>query len=197
APSRATSTSTRTRRSSVDGATCTTSSRPARRRRSCPGATTAPSTPATGAHLAPIAARRAVPCTASGAVRRGRRWPSCAPTAAPSAARRGSCRCRAAPGPEPSGRLLEGRLERDRLRLRAARDRERRCGARRDDERTEPHGRVHPVDERGAARVAAVVGEDRGQDGDAEDAAELAHGVVGAGGLTLLLAAHGSEDHVG
>ena len=49
--------------------------------------------------------------------------------------------------------------------------------------------------ERGGRLPTAVGGEDAGEDGDAEHAAELAHGGGGAGGLALLGGAHGTQQH--
>src|SRR5438270_8823962 len=76
------------------------------------------------------------------------------------------------------------------------RDRERGKGADADEGGTDPDGRRQSVHERGPARVAAVVREHRGEDGDSEDTAELADRVVGARGLTLLFRPHGAEDDV-
>ena len=107
---------------------------------------------------------------------------------------------RSRPGPPRPGSACVGH-RRERLRLRRppradGRDRERCDGAEPDDDGADPEGRRHPVDERLVGRVAAVAGEDRGQHGDAEDAAELADRVVGAGGLALLLAPDRREDEV-
>ena len=78
------------------------------------------------------------------------------------------------------------RAARPRLRAAAHGDRERGDGADADDGRADPDGRRQPVDEGRAGPVAAVAREDRGEHGDAEDAAELADRVVGAGRLALL-----------
>src|SRR5439155_4375924 len=97
-----------------------------------------------------------------------------------------------------AGRLTLRRLERDFRRVLAApaRNRERREGADADECGTDPDRRREAVDERGPAGVAAVVGEHRSEDGDSEDAAELADGVVGARRLALLFGAYSAKDDV-
>ena len=70
-------------------------------------------------------------------------------------------------------------------------------GADRDDRGAEVEGRGDAVDEAVGGLVAAVVGEDRGQHRDAEDAAELADRVVGARCLTLFVGLDRGEDDVG
>ena len=76
------------------------------------------------------------------------------------------------------------------------RDRERGDRAEADGDRADQDRRVHAVDERLTALVAALAGEDRRQHRDAEDAAELADRVVGARRDPLLLRPHGREDEV-
>src|SRR5207247_6597811 len=66
-------------------------------------------------------------------------------------------------------------------------DREGRERAEGDDACPDVDGGIHAGDEVLAGAVATVRREDGRQDRDAEDAAELAHGVVRAGGLALLL----------
>src|SRR5262249_56987989 len=65
-----------------------------------------------------------------------------------------------------------------------------------DDRGTDPDRRAQSVDEELRASVATVLGEDRGQDSDAKDAAELPDRVVGARGLTLLPRVDRTDDDV-
>ena len=76
------------------------------------------------------------------------------------------------------------------------RDRKRRDRAQRDDRRSHVHRRDGAVGERLRAVVPADPGEDGGQHGDAEHAAELADRVVGSRRLAFLLRPHGREDDV-
>src|SRR4051812_19708569 len=91
----------------------------------------------------------------------------------------------------PLRRLLEREawLGLDRLaRARPARDEEGRDRSRSDEYCADPERGSEPVHVGRRRLVAAVVGEDRGENRYSEHAAELADGVVGAGGLALLLA---------
>src|SRR5207244_162234 len=89
------------------------------------------------------------------------------------------------------GRFLEGRIGREdsdlSRRLAATRDQERGQCPDGYQRRAHVDGGVQAVRERLGRAVATVVREDRGQDRDAEDAAELADRVIGSRRLTLLV----------
>ena len=75
---------------------------------------------------------------------------------------------------------------------------EQRCdGSDRDNGRANPHRRDESVHISLRIEVRAVGREHGRQDGDAEDATNLADRVVGAGGLAFLVAANRGEDDVG
>jgi len=103
--------------------------------------------------------------------------------------------------PKPSRRRgvrgggLRLRLERARLAALAG-DQERDQAAGHEHAGPGPQRRHEPVDERLRRLEAAGSGEDGRQHGHAEDAAELADRVVGAGRLAGLLHAHGAEHRV-
>ena len=70
-------------------------------------------------------------------------------------------------------------------------------GADRDERRADHDRGIHAIDELLTGAVAALAGEDRGEHGDAEHAAELADRVVGARCLSFLFTADGRQDDVG